>query len=129
MNGYIYLASPYSHPSRDTVSDRYVAAMLHVAKSMREGEHVFSPIVHCHEAAQVCSLPGDYEYWKGYNRTMIQSCAYVRVLMLEGWEKSKGVRAEIALAMDLGRPLSFVDDEGQAISLKAAQRDFPEAFA
>ena len=30
------------------------------------------------------------------------------VLMLEGWRKSAGIRAEIAIARQLGKPISYL---------------------
>jgi hypothetical protein len=33
----------------------------------------------------------------------------VVVLMLDGWEQSRGVQAEIAIARELGKPVSFID--------------------
>lgn len=104
----VYLASPYTHSDPAVQEARFHAVCRHAAGMMRGGVRVFSPIAHTHPIA-VHGLPGDWDFWKEYDRGFIEMCAEVLVLMLPGWDQSKGVRAEIAIARELGKPVRYVD--------------------
>lgn len=90
----IYLASPYSHPDPLIMKTRFLLAEQVTAKLLGEGLFVYSPIVHCHELGLKYSLPTDFAFWKKYNFDMIRRCSVLFVLSIDGWELSKGVRAE-----------------------------------
>ncbi len=74
---------------------------------MRVGKLVFSPIAHTHPIAAY-DLPGDWAFWRRYDRAMLQRCDELAVLQLDGWEESIGVQAEIAIAKDLNLPVRFI---------------------
>jgi hypothetical protein len=103
--GYVYLASPYSHPDESIMEARFVAAEAATARLLRRSVWVYSPIVHCHELAKKFDLPKDFVFWQEYNFAMIRGAAKLYVLRIDGWEASKGVTAEIAYARELGIPV------------------------
>lgn len=103
--GYIYLASPYSSPSPWVREQRYFEAMRCMTHHLKEGHAIYSPIVHCHELAKIADLPKDAEFWKKYNFTMLASATALWMLLLEGWENSKGCREECEEADRLGLPI------------------------
>jgi nucleoside 2-deoxyribosyltransferase len=103
----IYLASPYSHPDAAVRAARFEAACAHASAMLREGELVYSPIVHSHPLAER-GLPGDWAYWAEHDRRMLSACTALLVLALPGWEESRGVAAEVGMARDLGLPVRFV---------------------
>ena len=82
---------------------------------MRDGLHVFSPIVHGY-ALEVHGLPGDWEFWQGYDRLMLSRCDELAVLCLPGWRESVGVRAEIDIAGRLGLPARFIPESTQPLT-------------
>lgn len=94
----IYLASPYSHPDPAVRQERYEQAMAAQAYLLRQGQHVYSPIVACHPMALAHALPTDDEWWSEYDRDMLTRCVELYVLCLPGWEESKGVAQEIEWA-------------------------------
>lgn len=100
----IYLASPYSDPDPVVRWSRYEAVCRHAAHMLRDGHLVYSPVVHGHALAQR-GLPGDWAYWERHNREMLRRCDALLVLTLPGWETSRGVQAEVALARALGLPV------------------------
>ena len=92
----IYLASPYSHPDRTIEQLRYKAAARVTAKLITRGQIVYSPIVHSHVLATEYGVPNTHEIWMPHCLAMLERADNLFVLMLDGWEQSKGVREELA---------------------------------
>ena len=106
----IYLASPYSAPDPAVRAARFRAACHATAELMRAGHVVLSPIVLTHPLTAF-GLPTDWSYWERCDREFLRCCDEVVVLTLERWEQSVGVQAEIRLAAELAKPVSFLDPE------------------
>lgn len=106
----IYLCSPYTHPDPEVRQARCDAACRAAAELMREGRTVFSPIAHSHAICRY-GVPLDWRYWQRHGRRFLEVCDEVVVLKLDGWHKSVGVQAEIAIAQTLGKPVRFVDED------------------
>lgn len=96
--GYMYLASPYSHPDPFIREMRYLWTMRELTDMLKTGYPVYSPIVHCHELAKIGDLPRDAKFWMSYNFTMLAAAETFGVLMLPGWELSIGITEEQAEA-------------------------------
>ena len=111
-DGPIYLATPYSHPEKPTMLARFHAVNKVAAALMNRGFHVFSPISHSHPIAEAGDLPLSWDYWEKYDRIILGMCSSVLVLKIDGWDRSKGVLAEIEIARELGLLVNFVDEEG-----------------
>ncbi|MCY2986432.1 MAG: DUF1937 family protein [Planctomycetota bacterium] len=106
----IYLAMPYSNPDPAVREVRFQAACRATAELMRAGRTVFSPVVHSHPLTAF-GLPTDWSYWERCDREFLRRCDEVVVLMLDGWTQSVGVQAEIRLAAELAKPVSFLNPE------------------
>jgi hypothetical protein len=107
--GFIYLASPYSSPNLAVRDARFDAVCREAAALMRGGAMIYSPIAHTHPIAMRGDLPTHWEFWEGYDRVMIAAADALWVLMLDGWEDSRGVQAEIQLATELGKPVHMIE--------------------
>lgn len=108
----IYLACPYSHLDSNVREYRFMKANQMAALLMRDGHIVYSPISHTHPIAMEGDLPLDWSYWQSVDEFYIRLCERVIVLMLTGWESSKGVQAEIEIARALDKPVEFMEVEG-----------------
>ncbi len=117
-----YLASPYSHPDASVRTARYEAACLVAGVMMRRGDHVFSPIAHHHPIAARHGLSTGFDYWEAYDLAMLSRCDRLAVLAIDGWRESVGVQAEIAMAVRLGLPTTYVDTEGRDAYVGPQQR-------
>lgn len=105
----IYLATPYSHPDKRVMEQRFSRACVLAAQLMLEGHIVFSPIAHTHPIAVAGELPRGWEYWEKFDREFIAAASKLVVAKMDGWQESKGVAAEIALAHELGKPVEWID--------------------
>jgi hypothetical protein len=111
----IYLASPYSHPDPAAREERFHAACRAAAALLRAGHAVFSPIARSHALARH-GLPADWTFWQRYDRDLLARCDAVVVLTLDGWETSVGVREEIRIARELGKPVRYLAPELARVS-------------
>lgn len=97
----IYLASPYSHPSAQVRKARFNATQSFVAYCYRNRLQVFSPIVYSHQFVQygLGTSAGDWDF---LNREVMEWCAGIWVLKLEGWQESVGIAEEIRFFQSRG---------------------------
>lgn len=106
----IYVAAPYSHPNRFVVQKRINLFARHMARLIEEGHYPVSPLMnHLLQRETPINFPLTWEYWEGYSKELLSRCNSLEVLCLDGWGKSTGVIAEIALAKELGIPVNYVD--------------------
>jgi hypothetical protein len=110
----IYLASPYTHHNADVRHERFEAACRAAAELIRQGKTVFSPVAHSHTICKY-GLPLDWLFWEKHDRHLLEQCDEVVVLMLDGWEESVGVQAEISIAYDLRKPVSFLAVNAESV--------------
>ena len=103
----VYLASPYSHPDPRVRQARFQAACRAAAALLSAGEIVFSPIAHSHAIA-AHGLPTAWEFWECADGELLRRCDELLVLMLPGWQESRGLQAEIAMARELGMPVRYL---------------------
>lgn len=106
----IYLATPYSHPNPEVREARYIRACQIAGALMRRGEHVFSPIAHCHAIARTCEMPTNWEFWREHDRKYISLSSELRVVKMDGWDISVGVGEEIEIARSYGVPVTYIED-------------------
>lgn len=116
----IYVASPYSvtFPLSEQLAAklrkrRFEAVCKYTANLMKQGELVFCPIAHSHPI-EVLGMPGEVnngDFWLKQDFAILQFCKELRVLCLEGWEKSEGIRREIEFAKELNIPVTYVQDQ------------------
>jgi hypothetical protein len=99
-----YLCSPYSHAEPAVREQRFRAACAAATALIRAGHVVFCPVVHSHPLVEH-GLPIDWQSWERIDWAFLERCDEFVVLMLDGWEASAGVQAEIRIAGELG--LSF----------------------
>ena len=105
----VYLATPYSDPDPLIRRERFEKVNDFAARMMRSGLHVFSPISHTHPIAQAGGLQLGWEFWEACDLKILSVCEKLIVLKLDGWQNSRGVTAEIAIANELGLSVEFVD--------------------
>jgi hypothetical protein len=104
---YVYLASPYTAPAYDLMEARYHLTVKATAEIASAKIPVYSPIVSWHEVARQCKLPTDADFWWQQDRALIRHCCELWVLTLPGYERSNGVKMEVAFASALHLPIRY----------------------
>ena len=115
MSSYIYLATPYSINASTSSKEgralreaRYMQALSETAGMSKKGEVVFSPIVHSHPMSWNHDMPGTWDFWSKIDYVFIDNCEKVRVVMMDMWDQSVGISAEIEYAKKIGKPVEYV---------------------
>lgn len=116
----IYLASPYSannippdRTANDVRAERFQHACMQAAILMEKGYAVFSPIAHSH-SVEVYGMDAPklgkegYDFWLKQDFSVLINCDEMWVLMLPGWEESKGIAAECSFCKRHDIPIRFV---------------------
>jgi hypothetical protein len=116
----IFLCSPYSHPEPFVREARFLAACRAAATLLKHGHMVYSPIVHGHPLAAF-GVPTDWSFWHAANTWHLERCESVVVLVLDGWQDSAGVRREMELANELGKPVMYLGEDGAETALTLAR--------
>ena len=105
--GYMYLASPYSHPEKEVRRLRFDAVCKAAAALMNAGRIVFCPIAHSHPIHTHGVDAIDHEFWLRQDKPLLDNAESVGVLMLSGWDSSIGVQHEISEAVDMGKQIIY----------------------
>lgn len=108
MDKLYYLASPYSHVDKKVMEERYEQVMEAGVLLSKQGFLLFEPITTSHVKAQRYELPTNFEWWQRHNHAVIDRCdGGIIVLMIDGWDKSKGVQDEINYAAQKDKPIIY----------------------
>src|SRR5687767_6421535 len=105
MSKLIYLATPYNHPDPAIREERFKLACQAAATLMQDGIHLFCPIAHTHPIALAGDLPHGWEYWREYDRMMLDACAELWIVQMDGWDQSEGIKGEIEIAREQGKEI------------------------
>lgn len=108
-DGYVYLASPYSHLDPEVMARRARDADFMTASLLKAGIPVYGAITTSHELAKRFHLPSTWEFWQQADTAFVRASEAVFVLTLEGWKESVGVQAEIELAHQEQIPVFAID--------------------
>jgi len=104
----LYLASPYSHPNKWMRHKRYYDATVFAARLASRKIVVIPPITMSHPMQMFYDMPGSWEYWKSIDTELLSKCDHMIVYMLDGWQKSVGVQAEIKIAEQMKIPIGYI---------------------
>lgn len=103
-----YMASPYSKWPKG-IEDAFIEAAKSAAELMKRGLHVYSPITHSHPIAVHGKMDAlSHDIWMSLDLAMIDACDGMLVVMMPGWNESKGIRMEIEHAEKTGKPISYL---------------------
>lgn len=109
----VYLACPYTHPSKVVERRRYVEATKAAAWLIETKKwNVFSPITHSHPLHIVAGLSGLWDHWKQIDTDFIQLSHTFVVLKIEGYKESRGVTDELVIARETDCRILWLSPRG-----------------
>lgn len=114
MPGFVYLASPYSHPDPEVRLSRFREALRAGAWLLSRRIWYYGPIQHAHIQATQFALPTDAAFWWDYNRTMLDRSSGAIMLCIDGWQQSKGMVQERDHAIVRGLQVQYMAPGGDA---------------
>lgn len=100
MSELIYLASPYNDEDPALRQYRYNEACRACVWLMNRGVMVYSPIVHMHPLATNYDLPKGWNFWQRADTCTLARCDEMLILTIDGWDTSRGIKAERAFALE-----------------------------
>lgn len=111
----IYVATPYSkYPGGIDLA--FIDACKLTARLLQRGLKVYSPIAHTHPLAIHGGIdPYDHSIWLPFDETMMDKSAALLVAMMPGWETSIGVKHEINVFVEAGKPVFFLSPDDLSI--------------
>lgn len=111
----VYMASPFTVYATKEQAWRdacRAAAALQACTAMA----VYSPIADSYGLEAVGKAVLTHAEWMLRDRTMLLACQHVAVVMLPGWETSKGIAQEIEWAYEARIPVWYLQPIGQHAS-------------
>lgn len=108
----LYLASPFTvYPDKETAwrDACRAAAALQALTTMA----VYSPIADSYGVEAVGGARLTHAEWMLRDKAMLLACEHVAVVMLPGWERSKGIAQEVAWAREAKMPVSYLQPVGR----------------
>lgn len=105
----IYLASPYSDSDPAIRQYRFEIICRVAARLMKQERMIFCPIAHTHPIAVAGQLPTGFDFWERYDKLMMDACAEIWVVTLDGWKESIGVGKEIAYMKSQDKLVRYID--------------------
>ena len=108
--GFIYLASPYTHPDKAVMQKRFEQVCKKAGKLMELGNKVFCPIAMGHAISDNHpGMPTSLGWWLEQDFPILKQADKLIVYRMDGWEESAGVGAEIAFAKAAGIPIVHME--------------------
>ncbi len=105
----IFISLPYYSDDKVRIDERIKQAAIYTSKLMSEGHNAVCVNLLGHLVVTHGDIPNDFDYWDKYSYAVLIDCDELHVVMLEGWDKSKGVTAEIKFATEHNIPIKYVN--------------------
>jgi len=108
LNGYYYLASPYSKFATG-IEQAWIDVCKQAAILIEAGIPVYSPIAHTHPIAVHGGIdPYAHAIWLPADLPLMQGAKGLIICMMQGWEESYGISEEIKEFEKAGKQIIFM---------------------
>ena len=107
----IFVAQPYFHLDDEVIKERVKIGAMYCGALLKDGQMCVSPVMFGKTILNHVDLPGDFSFWDKISFDLLEKSDIVHVLTIPGWEKSRGVSAEIERAKLIGLPVVYVSTD------------------
>lgn len=108
---YWYLATPYTRYHAG-IHMAFVDSARVAGDLIAVGVPIFSPIAHTHPIACYADLdPKDHNIWLPADAALMNKAYGLLIVVLDGWDESKGVKHEIEAFQAAGKPIFLIDPD------------------
>lgn len=107
MNELVYIAAPYSAvENKDELMSR-VSKFCGEYMIANPGKFAVPGLVHHYACKDNPTLGTDYHFWQEFCELFLSRCDRMVVLMIPGWDVSRGVKGEIEYCSTHNIPVEF----------------------
>lgn len=121
INGYLYLASPYTSSDKELQHARFVKVSKLGMEMIKRGLFISAPISQSVPMSIHGNFGGTWTDWQAQDLAMLRRSSGIVIYNMEGTAESVGVRAEYEEAISLNLPVFWLEDPYNATSLTALQ--------
>ncbi len=114
LSGLTFVSCPYTDVDPTVIESRISVVYGQIAKLLELGHVPVSPLL-MHAVNTRHHINNDWEFWERYSIELLSQCSAMVVLMIQGWEESVGVTAEIEYARSHNIPITYV---GRSVELQ-----------
>ena len=107
MRKKIFIAVPYSGTEEEK-QIRMSKLLNYAIDIFNSGNAYISPLILGLALAEHGKLKTDTETWKTFSEVLLKGCDEMHVLMLDGYEKSTGIKYELAEADKFGIKIVYI---------------------
>lgn len=101
----IYIGVPFWHEDESIRNYRRRKAIEYSERLFYRGIPFYSPLLYSNHFKEKKAQEG---YWINHGLKMVDVCDEMRILCLDGWNQSVGLRGEIARAKARGIPIEYI---------------------
>ena len=103
---FVYVAGPYLHKDKQLMKKRADTVSLYAANLINKKYLVFSPLSYGEVISKAVLDPTE---WYRQDLNVLRFCDRLDVMLMDGWQKSKGVKYEVETAQKLYMEIRFID--------------------
>ena len=101
----VYLACPFWHDDPEIRAYRRNKAIEYSERLFAKGIPFYSPLMYSERFKERKATEG---YWINHGLRMVDVCDEMHVLCLDGWEKSSGIKGEVAKAKERNVEIKYI---------------------
>jgi len=105
----VFVATPFWSFDKEVSERRTAIISKYCGQLLREGIMCTSPVVFGVTILKYTDLPGNFAFWDKLSFTTLAASDVLHVLMLPGWDESRGVSEEIKFALERKIPIKYFD--------------------
>ena len=119
----VYVASPYSHPDRGVMQERFEVIHCVTERIIREQTFVipFTPIAYTHQFAHIEGVD-----WTEWDINFLKVCKAILIVQMQGWVVSVGVQKEKNCCQRHGIPIYYSTVDNIMSVCEELEREFRE---